>query len=97
MNGSIEASVKRNAAQAGLRLMREETFLRYQYLLVFGREPSWCRLTARAANDAPRRRQDHRRGDELDDIEHEELRDTRRERRRERPGEGDRNHATPPT
>ena len=29
--------VRRDAAQAGLRLVKEETFLRYQYLLVFGR------------------------------------------------------------
>jgi len=29
--------VKRDAAQAGLRLLKEETFLRYQYLLVFGK------------------------------------------------------------
>lgn len=31
------AQVRREAAQAGLQLLREETFLRYQYLLVFGR------------------------------------------------------------
>jgi ubiquinone/menaquinone biosynthesis C-methylase UbiE len=32
-----QADVKRDAAAAGLRLIREETFLRYQYLLLFGR------------------------------------------------------------
>lgn len=32
-----ETVVKRDAAAAGLRLVREETFLRYQYLLVFAR------------------------------------------------------------
>lgn len=31
------AVVRRDAEQAGLRLLREDTFLRYQYLLVFGR------------------------------------------------------------
>jgi ubiquinone/menaquinone biosynthesis C-methylase UbiE len=31
------AQVRREAEQAGLQLLREETFLRYQYLLVFGR------------------------------------------------------------
>lgn len=31
------AVVQAEAAQAGLRLLREETFLRFQYLLVFGR------------------------------------------------------------
>ena len=30
-------AVKRDAAQAGLRLRAHETFLRYQYLLIFGR------------------------------------------------------------
>lgn len=30
-------TIKRDAAQAGLTLRREETFLRYQYLLVFGK------------------------------------------------------------
>lgn len=29
--------VRRDAAQAGLRLVKEETFLRYQYLLIFGK------------------------------------------------------------
>jgi ubiquinone/menaquinone biosynthesis C-methylase UbiE len=29
--------VKRHAAQAGLRLVKEETFLRYQYFLIFGK------------------------------------------------------------
>lgn len=29
--------VKRHAAQAGLRLIKEETFLRYQYFLIFGK------------------------------------------------------------
>jgi len=29
--------IKRDAAQAGLKLLREETFLRYQYFLIFGR------------------------------------------------------------
>jgi hypothetical protein len=29
--------VKRNAAQAGLSLVKEETFLRYQYFLIFGK------------------------------------------------------------
>jgi ubiquinone/menaquinone biosynthesis C-methylase UbiE len=29
--------VRRDAAQAGLRLLKEETFLRYQYLLIFAR------------------------------------------------------------
>jgi hypothetical protein len=29
--------IRRDAHEAGLRLLREETFLRYQYLLVFGR------------------------------------------------------------
>ena len=33
------AVIVRDAAQAGLRLIREETFLRYQYLLIFGVEP----------------------------------------------------------
>jgi ubiquinone/menaquinone biosynthesis C-methylase UbiE len=33
------AVIVRNAAQAGLRLVRAETFLRYQYLLVFGVSP----------------------------------------------------------
>lgn len=32
-----QAEVKRAAQAAGLRLVREETFLRYQYFLVFGR------------------------------------------------------------
>lgn len=32
-----QASVRRDAEQAGLRVIREETFLRYQYLLIFGR------------------------------------------------------------
>lgn len=31
------AVVRRDAEQAGLRLLREDTFLRYQYLLIFGR------------------------------------------------------------
>jgi ubiquinone/menaquinone biosynthesis C-methylase UbiE len=31
------AIVKRDAEQAGLRLVKEETFLRYQYLLIFAR------------------------------------------------------------
>jgi predicted methyltransferase len=31
------AVVRRDAEQAGLRLVREDTFLRYQYLLIFGR------------------------------------------------------------
>ena len=31
------AAIRRDAEQAGLELLREETFLRYQYLLVFGR------------------------------------------------------------
>lgn len=29
--------VRRDAAQAGLRLLKDETFLRYQYLLIFGK------------------------------------------------------------
>jgi ubiquinone/menaquinone biosynthesis C-methylase UbiE len=33
-----QAIVRRDAEQAGLQLIREETFLRYQYLLVFGRK-----------------------------------------------------------
>jgi ubiquinone/menaquinone biosynthesis C-methylase UbiE len=32
-----QAVIRRDAEQAGLRFIREETFLRYQYLLVFGR------------------------------------------------------------
>jgi ubiquinone/menaquinone biosynthesis C-methylase UbiE len=32
-----EAAVKRDADRAGLKLLAEETFLRYQFLLVFGR------------------------------------------------------------
>lgn len=32
-----QATIRQQAEQAGLRLIREETFLRYQYLLVFGR------------------------------------------------------------
>ncbi len=32
------AVIIKDAAEAGLRLIREETFLRYQYLLVFGRD-----------------------------------------------------------
>ncbi|MGQ0737339.1 MAG: class I SAM-dependent methyltransferase [Acidobacteriota bacterium] len=39
--------VVRDAAQAGLRLLSVETFLPYQYFLVFGREP-------RTASPAPR-------------------------------------------
>lgn len=31
------AVIRRDAEQAGLRLLREDTFLRFQYLLVFGR------------------------------------------------------------
>lgn len=31
------AVIRRDAEQAGLRFLKEETFLRYQYLLVFGR------------------------------------------------------------
>jgi ubiquinone/menaquinone biosynthesis C-methylase UbiE len=31
------AVIRRDAEQAGLRLLREDTFLRYQYLLIFGR------------------------------------------------------------
>jgi ubiquinone/menaquinone biosynthesis C-methylase UbiE len=34
------ASIVRAAQEAGLRLMREESFLRYQYLLIFGRQPA---------------------------------------------------------
>lgn len=33
-----EAEIRRDAEEAGLRLISEETFLRYQYLLVFGRK-----------------------------------------------------------
>lgn len=42
-----QATIKRAAERAGLRLIREETFLRYQYLLVFGRTDPTARGAAR--------------------------------------------------
>jgi ubiquinone/menaquinone biosynthesis C-methylase UbiE len=74
-----ESSVTEQAAAAGLTLLRKETFLPFQYFLVFGKD---SRAPAET-RESPERRQDARRNAQLEQVGHDKRVEAGVERRRD--------------